>query len=532
MALAVAGVCAPATGSVGVPAACVPGAPVEPCPAWVSTWNGPSSQASAFQFPLGRNPTIVSGDGRNGFAGVTVVGPSPSGPPRVSWRIVAFDPATGAQGWTSASFPRDAASSGPLTAIALVPSAREVCAVGVVYGQLPVAFLGSNQSVIACFDIGTGRLRWSTTISGNTSMLDMTAGGARLFLTGYRALPHYRAPDLRVVARTVAFTATGRQLWDREIPMRGAGSWSDRIATSADGSRIFVAGVDRWSVDERGNPLAPTDFTVTAIDGHTGAVRWRRTEGCPALSQGFAPCDWPRGVGSDVAGNRVFVSTDSGVCSELIEGVGSPADAAPPPIGDGCALVTNGYAGATGAALWSATQPGGLSWLGRPLAVSSDGNSVFYASTDVRDQVGTKTNVVWLDVQDRDAATGTQHWQTRVPLPQPSNPVALSFSPLYGAFVATSPDGASVFVATTSITPVLYTPTDPIGYGPMGGVITKFDATSGTLAWASGLGELATSSRYVTSLAVSPVDGRVVVGEATAAQWSGPYSFDLTSYPP
>lgn len=228
--------------------------------------------------------------------------------------------------------------------------------------------------VVVAYDASTGAREWTarTARSGGASAfaeaVAVSADGSRLFVTG--------DVELSIETRrtwTVAYDTTdGAVLWASTLP----GGPHDaaiprRIAVSADGTAVFVAGsrTGTHGIDDF------WDYFTVRYSATSGAEAWHRRFDAPAHGG-----DTAQGLGISTDGTRVFVTGTSR---------GSDRD-----------LATVAYDAASGAQQWLARDDSGRDDDASDLVVHPDGTSVFVAGTS-------RTARQKIDIVAYDAKTGS-----------------------------------------------------------------------------------------------------------------------------
>jgi DNA-binding beta-propeller fold protein YncE len=299
------------------------------------------------------------------------------------------------------------------------------------------------------------------------------------------------------------------------------------VATSPDGSRVFVAGATD-------NPTTSFDYTTVAFDAVTGRKTWTARFAGPLI-------DRPTAIAVSSSGRTVFVTGESSRTNSVWDIVTVAYDASTgrqlwirryddpvhgwdEPAGlvvshDGSAIFLTGsaqgsggsapfaiaYDGTDGATLWThyGTKAPGVGF-GSAIELSPDGALVYvtgYAS-------GTATDEDYRTVA-YDAATGARRWSARYngPANRRDEPNA----------IAVSPDGSKVFVTGQS---------DDAPPGGCSYATVAYNAANGRQLWVSryqGVTTQGYSTAFAYAVAPSPdgqtvfVTGSDAYGEATIA---------------
>jgi DNA-binding beta-propeller fold protein YncE len=193
------------------------------------------------------------------------------------------------------------------------------------------------------------------------------------------------------------------------------------IATSPDGSRVFVTGCNGSAAG------CSNKYETVAHDSQTGSVLWSQEYA------GYRPeADTAFAIGVSLDGSLVYVTGTS----------------------DGADIATLAYDAITGALVWEARYPA----VGYPccLEVSADGSRLYVAGRNLRNNQFYVVVVVGYD-----AATGAQVWEAEDP--GSDLPSGLGISP----------DGSLVFVTGEATGPDLYN-----DYST-----AAFDATTADRVW-------------------------------------------------
>lgn len=288
---------------------------------------------------------------------------------------------------------------------------------------------------------------------GAKSSIAPSPDGSRLFTAGSRS-------------RTAAYDSlTGAQLWISSATGVAA------IVASTDGTLAFTTGA---TSPNNGNIL------TVAHDAADGTVRWSAEYDYVNLPCGcierYYPAYTDRGVaiGRSADGRLVYVT---GASQRRVPDYPYPVYTD---------LVTIAYDASTGAQRWIARREQPEIVSPSALAVASDG-TVYVSGNTLQSGSGTHPVVVAYD-----GTSGFQKW-LRV------DPGVTAFTD--GVWVAPSPDGARVYVASSL---------QPVFAGPASSITTQaLSASTGALLWASSNQGPASLHDYPNAIAASS-DGRSV----------------------
>lgn len=351
--------------------------------------------------------------------------------------------------------------------------------------SLFVAGDSPSGSAVVSYDPGTGEERWTTQLregsEDSLTAMAISPGGGRVFVTG----PSMRATmDFQTVA---VDAATGDVLWVALLDGGGPEDHPWAIATSVDGSRVYVTGY----VDA-GPDGGARNFATVAYDAGSGEELWLTTHDGPG---GRGEVARAIGVGTheDEGGRlreRVFITGRSGG-----DAVGD----------DRNDYATLAYDGETGALLWGARFDGTAQTRDYPLslAVAPDHETVYVTGES---EEGAGFDYVTIAY---DAATGEERWINRFDRSDNDDLIPLvSFSTSPSGYVTTSPSGDRVYVT---------------GYDSDGeyafdwrAVTIAIDAATGDEHWSeTRAGPLWDMGRHLT---VSPDGGRVYLTGQAAGQ--------------
>jgi PQQ-like domain len=173
---------------------------------------------------------------------------------------------TGATLWTSQYYVRDGGSTP--TSIAADPDGSAVF----ITGTTPNTATRKTETTTVAYDPATGAQLWIRRIqkSGGTPRLAVSPDGSTVFAAGDSG--GSTDPISYGEYFTAAYNAaTGAVRWTAHYhgPATGAGSVSEGIAASPDGSQVFVTGYS-WSAGASGQP----QFATVAYNASTGASLW------------------------------------------------------------------------------------------------------------------------------------------------------------------------------------------------------------------------------------------------------------------
>jgi DNA-binding beta-propeller fold protein YncE len=293
--------------------------------------------------------------------------------------------------------------------------------------------------------------------------------GSRVFVTGTS-----RGQGTLDDYLTLAYdTTNGSTLWERRYNGPGnAGDHAYALSVSPDGARVFVTGTS----DGVGTG---NDYATLAYDATTGMTLWRKRYSSPGKAADFALA---LAVSAD--GSRVFATGGIGVqtCSCDFD------------------YATIAYDAATGRPLWQRSYNGPVNSgdEAQAIAVSPGGEIVFVTGWSF----GASGSYDYLTIA-YDAETGVARWLKRYN--GPGDQID------YVADVAVSPDGTRVFVTG----------------------LTDGWAAYATLAYSANSGGLLWMSRYdgpagnnaAASLVVNPDGSRVfVTGNSVGLETSNDYA--------
>lgn len=239
----------------------------------------------------------------------------------------------------------------------------------------------------------------SVTVLNHVAGLAVSPDGSRIFVTGDT---HQSSGGGTL--RTVAYDASGTQLWSRGGP--GADDRSTGLRLSPDGSTVYVVGSSYGRHDGK----VSVDYLTLAYDAATGAEVWKKHYTNPI---GYSH-DEAGALGVSPDGSTVFVTgaSDDGVWTDY---------------------ATVAYKASTGHHLWTARYGRLSKDAARALSVSPDGSTVFVSGFSV--STGTSLDIETIAYN---AATGRERWKTRYD--------GLTHNEDQANAMAVSPDGSKVFV--------------------------------------------------------------------------------------
>lgn len=253
--------------------------------AWTARYDGP---VSGFDIPWsigvapGGDAVFVTGQSRGASADITTV---------------SYDPATGDELWL-ARHDGPAASVDNGRDLAVHPDGDRLFVGGYTRGLST-----SNDLTLIAYDAATGTEDWVSRYDGPASGADYAQAiavdpdGQRVYASGYSWGGSATRADWPILAFD---TTTGDGLWTarHDGPASGLDA-AQAIATSADGSRLYVTGYSTG--DGTGN-----DYALAAIDPVTGDEMWLQRYDGPASGT-----DYPRGLAVDPLEMRVYVTGNS-----------------------------------------------------------------------------------------------------------------------------------------------------------------------------------------------------------------------------
>jgi hypothetical protein len=238
----------------------------------------------------------------------------------------------------------------------------------------------------------------SATALNHVAGLAVSPDGSRVFVTG-----DMYDPSIGGELRTVAYDASGTQLWSSDGPV--SDSRATAVRASPDGSTVFVLASSYGRHDGK----ISLDYLTLAYDAATGARVWKKRYTHPI---GYSQ-DEAGALGVSPDGSTVFVTgaSDDGIWTDY---------------------ATIAYEASTGRHLWTARYGRASEDAARTLGVSPDGSTVFVS--------GFSVSSTSLDIETiaYNAATGHERWKTRYD--------GLTHNEDQANAMAVSPDGSKVYV--------------------------------------------------------------------------------------
>jgi hypothetical protein len=357
----------------------------------------------------------------------------------------------------------DAHSEDLAQAMAVSPDGSKLYVTGYSSGAA-----GYDYATVAYSLLGGAQLwarRYNDPSNGDdfARVIAVSPDGSRVFVTG-QSTGATSATDYVTVGYDAASGAT---LWVRRYSGPGVGQdYADALATSPDGSKVFVTG-------ESVGVATHEDYATVAYNARTGARLWIQRYNGP-------------GDGYDLA-HSIAVSPDGRTA--FVTGTAS----------DSADYTTIAYDTSTGARRWLRRYSGlaGFANEARSVAVSPDGSSVFVTGQSAGADFTTDYATVAYD-----ASTGATIWVRRSSGPGISGDSATALVP--------SSDGSSVFVTG-------------ISGGAFGDdyLTVAYAASTGNTRWArryNGPGNLADDAY---GIAVSPDGASVFVTGSSFGTTSG-----------
>jgi hypothetical protein len=456
--------------------ACVPVPFVnDKCPAWNSSYDGPGHGPDGAGGGLDNSRIMAtSSDGQT----IYVVGTSDSDPSTnndFDYVVVAFDTSSGEKRWQSRyAGSVDLPQASPY-ALALSPNGASVFVTGTTYNND-----GSLSGIgTAAFSAATGELLWTTIFtepSSSTTDLAVSADGTRVFVAGEVAGQN---PDssYRNQAVTIAYdAATGKQLWlARYSGGAGERTYATKVATSPDGTRVYVAG---GKLAQNGYTSDILLLIYDPISGELLRETHHPTSGVP-----------PAGIVVSPDGSRVFVEEAN--LETLLNNA-----------------LTIAY-DATGTEIWTARFRGcdqfkcsSRPWYFEPITVSPDGSRVFVTSLSVNVAATTEFYTVAYN-----AATGAQEWATAY-----EANVGDCFC---GPVVRANPNGNEIYVSGYAHSAL------PINPGTGDATTIAYDPITGTQRWIA-IHKEGIANTYISGMSLGPDGTRLfLAGDEQAAGSTG-----------
>jgi DNA-binding beta-propeller fold protein YncE len=361
-------------------------------------------------------------------------------------------------------------------AIAVSPDGATVFAL---VEELTSSFAGDDgcaQALVA-FDALTGQTRWIARERGPggscAAPQDMSVDptGTRIYVAG-SALDDKGGRVGLVTAYDPG--NVGQQVWQHTVSGPEGHAVASAIATSPDGSRVYVAGSSK-----PGTMYSVGEYALYGLDAADGS----------RVVQGSTPV-----TGNAPAG--IAVSPD-GATAFVVGGGIPPAGA---PMFD---IITTAFDTTTGAQRWQANYEGPRAaikssfdsvWYYAPLAVSPDGRSVFVAGySTCMHGVNLCNDFVTLSY---DATNGTQRWATRY-----ASEMDMNWLPQ----LAIHPNGNTVYTVGESRTAAT----------TMNGRATTlaYDVSNGSQRW---VGRHSYGQTFPAVAAIAPDGSRIFTGGTTA----------------
>ena len=180
---------------------------------------------------------------------------------RVVFATVAYDAETGGQLWVRRLDPTGVVNY--LDTSLLTPDGRTLLVVGWGWGGG-----GGLVSETAAYDTQSGRVKWVRLIRGTTVSAAVSPDGDTVFVAGTQRHPPHKGPF--VVALDVG---TGKPHWSAvaEMPGGAVGAVAWDVALSPDGTSLYATGSGVWSREG----CYGEDITTVAYDTATGDEQWR-----------------------------------------------------------------------------------------------------------------------------------------------------------------------------------------------------------------------------------------------------------------
>jgi hypothetical protein len=409
---------------------------------WVARYAGPTGEGG------GGGVVTVSPDGGTAYVGGVVVR-SGTG---LDYEIVAYDAVNGTKFW-AARYTGPAHLDDQLNAIAVSPDGSRVFATGLV-----TASAGIYQMATIAIDTATGSTVWTRLWHDTTPDRDegrsigVSPDGTLVFVTGFG----HGSQAFEYV--TFAYdAATGQKQWVSRYTGEGMDSYSEALAVSADGSRVYVTGRSLGSTtgfdyatiafkSTTGHKLWVSRFDTGSMSDDEAEAITISPDGGRVYVAGVTPSESPRGrtVAYDSGtGTRVWASTS----------VGSPFSASSLGIApDGSRVyvtkiatlqgtldyLTISYRASDGAVAWSRHwDNAGLEDDPTSLAVAPDGSRIYV--TGLTEAASGQIDYATIAYN---ASTGTKLWVRTYDGPAGGFDAALS--------VAADPGGARVYVTGSS----------------------------------------------------------------------------------
>jgi PQQ-like domain len=373
-----------------------------------------------------------------------VAGSSDGGGTSLDYVTIAYDESTGETEWVS-RYDRPTGAYDEAIAMAISPDGTRLFVTG--FSDPTDA---SPDFATVAYDARTGAELWTAIYDGGYDLaiaIATSADGSEVFVTGVGGTGSYPT--------TAAYdAATGEQLWVDEVPQQGDGF---AVAASPDSERVYVTGTCVCGHGE--------DFLTVAYDASTGTEVWKAIYDGPSHAQDVAV---DLAVSPD--GRRLFVT-------------GQSADS------QGYGYATIAYDALSGRAAWLATfhGPGGGVGFAKALGVSPDGTMVYVTGNlaPPPHRLERYATVAY------DADTGAKRWVSMYKGPGTGNDGANA--------LVVSPTGDRVYVTGHATVR-----RQSEGYGTV-----AIDAASGATMWSALYTGPDTQSDEAYAIAVTP-DGRRV----------------------
>ena len=482
----------------GLPA-CLEGPTESRCPSWASEYDYPGGRAYVGQQKA--RAIVVSPDGTRAFVTGSIIDDDTL----VDYGTVAYDTATGALLW-AARHDGPTEWSDRAYSIALSPDGSRVFVTGAESRKVGNTEVGDFATV--AYTATTGAEEWVARYDagGHDRAAKVVADGSRLYVTG----SSQGSSGAGEYATASYDQATGREVWvARYADPAAFGATPTGLATSPDGSRVFVTGSEVLDADGESSA-----FATVAYDAASGSPEWVARSTGPGGGR-----DQASAVAVDAT--RVFVTGGS-------PGAGGDSDYA-----------TVAYDAGTGDELWGSRYDAALrSDVPAALAVGPGGVYVTGSSLDApSDGIEATVSPFRTDALTvaYDAASGEQAWEQRFAS-------SAHHTKETGVAIALSPDGGRVVVGGYTMPASGGEPTNPTTFGGcssskgdegsiagsdrMGSFLTiSYGASTGAQEWyatfnASTDNHAAVESGEASALAISPDGTRVYVAGTSAHLYS------------
>lgn len=317
---------------------------------------------------------------------------------------------------------------------------------------------------------------WAVMYDDGTGTLDgaeavaTSPDGSRVFVTGFNYVSGQAHPMFD--STTIAYeAATGAMAWQHrwdQVP--DTWDWMHDIAVSPDGARVYVTGLG--GLDFRGGG----DAVLLAYGAQTGTLEWVGRYDAGSIDEGLALATAPDG-------DRIYMAGVS--------------------LGDGTDrdIVTVGFDAATGESLWASRYDGPAHGVDQPvgIAVGPEGDRVITTGWSLG-QAGDDYVTIAYEAGDPEHL-GQQLWLERYDgHGRLDRPAGLSLDP----------SGDRVFVAGRSETATA---------GTFEAATVAYDAGSGEQAWEARFGP--DRGAEATAVAAGPAGDLVYVGGFVAGEVAG-----------